>query len=104
MYITEIFPLRARGLGFGIASAVGAIASSSGQFVLSEMEEKGINPMISLTICAVLPAYLLTFLNETHKKPLETEIEEILEEKKNIQKSIVVEESPEIMMKEEKVK
>ena len=35
LYVTEIFPLRARGLGFGIASAAGAIASSSGQFIFS---------------------------------------------------------------------
>ena len=70
LYVTEIFPLRARGLGFGIASAFGAVASASAQFIFSEMEERGINSMIFLTIAAILPMIVLTFLDETHNKPL----------------------------------
>lgn len=34
LYVTELYPLRARGMGFGIGSAVGAIGSSSAPVIL----------------------------------------------------------------------
>lgn len=75
--MSEVFPLRARGMGYGIASAAGAIASSSGQFIFEKMEEKGINPMILFTIIAIFAAIVLSFEDDSLNKPLENEIEEI---------------------------
>ena len=71
LYVTEIFPLRARGLGFGIASAAGAIASSSGQFIFTELEDKQINPMIFFAVFSLLSIIVLSFMNETLNQPLQ---------------------------------
>ena len=37
IYLVEIYPMRARGLGFGMASAFGAIGSTSSFFVFPLM-------------------------------------------------------------------
>ena len=69
--MSEAFPLRARGMGYGIASAFGAIASSSGQYILKLMENRGMNSMILFTIIAILGVLVLSFEEESLNKPLE---------------------------------
>ena len=77
LYVTEIFPQRARGQGLGIVSAAGALASSSGQFIFRQLEDRLINPMILFTIFCFFSLITLNFMPETHEKPLEDEIKEI---------------------------
>lgn len=89
LYATELFPLRARGIGFGVGSAAGAIASSSGGPILSTLVDNSISPMIFFTLCGIIGAAVLFFLPETHNKPLEDEIEEIQNAKNNYKRTIV---------------
>ena len=77
LYATEIFPLRARGLGFGMCSAMGALASSSGQFIFSYLEDEHISPMILFSSFSLLAIIVFCFMNETLNQPLQDEIEEI---------------------------
>lgn len=70
LYVTELFPLRARGMGFGVGSAAGAIASSSGGVILTAMQSNGIAPTIFFVLCGVLAIAVLLFLPETMNKPL----------------------------------
>ena len=87
LYVTELFPLRARGMGFGIGSAAGAIASSSGNIILSSLSENSINPQIFFCLCAILAIATLFFLPETMNMPLTDEIEEIQSRKNDVMKS-----------------
>ena len=74
LYVTELYPLRARGIGFGIGSAAGAIASSSGNAIIFGLADNGITPMIFFTLVGILAIATLFFLPETHNKPLVDEI------------------------------
>lgn len=62
LYCTELYPLPARAMGFGIGSAAGSIASTSGQVVMPMIQQMGWNPMILLTFMAVSCIFLVRFL------------------------------------------
>ena len=77
LYATELFPQRARGLGFGFISAMGAVASSSGQYIFSQLEDKHINPMIFFSLFSMIALVIFFFSKQTHNQPLQDQIQEI---------------------------
>ena len=100
LYATQLFPLRVRGQGFGVGSAIGAVASSTTSIIYGGMLEAHVNVMIFPTLCGVAAILVLFFLPETKDQPLPNEIEEVQFEKdKQKRKSILAkslrEEEPE---------
>ena len=77
LYVSETYPLRSRGLGLGFASSIGAVASSSGQFILNELEDRQISPMLLFTVLCICAILTLNFMEETLNIPLKDEIEEV---------------------------
>ena len=89
LYITELYPLRARGQGFGVASSIGAISSSTGSIIIVNVfDDNGINHYIFFTFVALLAISALVFLDETKNKPLKNEIVEIQMEKEKYKKTL----------------
>ena len=62
LYATELYPLRARGQGFGVGSAFGALASGSSSIIFGFFIQNDINPMIFETFCGVVLVVVLLFL------------------------------------------
>lgn len=62
LYCTELYPLPARALGFGIGSSAGALASTSSQVVMPLIQQHGWNPMILLTLMSFSCIFLVKFL------------------------------------------
>jgi hypothetical protein len=60
--VTELFPVPVRGMGFGIASAVGALSSISAPIIFGFFENNSINPMIFETVVGVFSILFLFFL------------------------------------------
>ena len=59
-----------RGIGFGMSSAFGALASISSQFVLSSISKTKINPMIIFSGVSVIGLIIISRLPETLNKKL----------------------------------
>ena len=76
VYITEIFPLSTRALGFGIGSSAGAIASTSSQVIMPIFQQNNFNPMTLLTFFSLISLYFINRLPETLNVPLADEIHE----------------------------
>ena len=57
-----MFPLRARGQGFGVGSAFGAVATASSSVIFGLFQQSDLNPMIFLTVCGILNILVLMFL------------------------------------------
>ena len=76
VYITELFPLSTRALGFGIGSSAGAIASTSSQVVMPFFQQNNVNPMTLLSLLSVLTIFFIYKLPETLNVPLADEIYE----------------------------
>lgn len=70
LFVTEIYPLPLRGIGFGMSSAFGALASISSQFVLSSISKTKINPMIIFSGVSVIGLIIISRLPETLNKKL----------------------------------
>lgn len=77
VYITELFPLSTRALGFGIASSAGAIASTTSQVIMPFFQQHNIDPMILLTFLALLCLVFVRLLPETLDVPLRDDVQEI---------------------------
>ena len=71
LYITELFPLPLRGLGFGISSIFGALGHISSQFILSSITQTDLNPMIIFAVISAAGCGAIKFLPETLNKKLE---------------------------------
>lgn len=71
LFLTEIYPLPVRGIGFGMTSVFGALASISSQFILTSISKTKINPMIIFTFISVIGILALFQLPETLHKTLE---------------------------------
>ena len=67
--------MRVRGQGFGVSSAVGAIASSTVSLIYGAMIQNNINKMIFPTVLGIAAILVLFFLPETKDVPLVDEIE-----------------------------
>ena len=76
VYITEVFPLSTRALGFGIGSSAGAIASTSSQVIMPFFQQHDFNPMILLTFMSLATIFFIQRLPETLNIPLADEIHE----------------------------
>lgn len=81
VYFCELYPARARGMGAGIVSAVGTLASTSSPIYLGYLRRNGINVMSFFVLFAIIAIGNLFLLTETKGAPLKEEIEEIELEK-----------------------
>lgn len=75
VYVCELYPSRARGLGSGIVSAVGTIASTVSPLLLGQLKRQGINVMIFFVMFGIVAIGCLTLLEETKGVALKEEIE-----------------------------
>lgn len=71
IYISEIFPSRVRGLGFGIISAAGSLSSALTPTILSILLDNTIDALLLFSISGVMAASCLTLLPETMGVPLQ---------------------------------
>lgn len=71
IYMVELYPIRSRAMGGGIASSVGTLASSLSPIILGIFERKDLNPNILFAILAFLSVGVSTFLPETLGQPLQ---------------------------------
>jgi MFS family permease len=62
LFVNELYPLRARGLGFGIGSAAGAVGTMSGNVVIGYFYENSINPQILNLLLAIIAISTLIFV------------------------------------------
>jgi len=62
LYLTEIYPLPLRGIGFGMTSAFGSFGNIAGQFLLSSISETKINPMLIFSVVSGAGCLTLHFL------------------------------------------
>lgn len=76
LYITELFPLPLRGIGFGTSSVFSALGNASAQFILSSTAQTNLNPMIIFALVSGIGVTSIIFLPETLDKKLEETIEE----------------------------
>lgn len=77
VYACELYPGRARGMGVGIVSAVGTLASTSSPIYLGYLRRNGINVMNFFVLFGIIAIGNLTLLYETKGRPLKEEIDEI---------------------------
>jgi sugar phosphate permease len=75
VYFCELYPARARGMGSGIVSAVGTLASTSSPIYLGYLRRNGINVMSFFVLFAIIAIGNLFLLHETKGAPLKEEIE-----------------------------
>ena len=54
IYFCELYPARARGLGSGIVSAVGTLASTSSPIYLGYLQRNNINPMTVFVLFGII--------------------------------------------------
>ena len=77
IYFCELYPARARGMGAGIVSAIGTLASTSSPIYLGYLNRKNINVMSIFVLFGIIGMSILLLLTETKGVPLKEEIEEI---------------------------
>jgi hypothetical protein len=65
-----LYPSRARGLGAGIVSAIGTMASTSSPIFLGYLKRKNFNVMTLFVLFGIIAIGSLTLLKETKGKPL----------------------------------
>lgn len=70
IYMVELYPSRSRGMGGGISSSVGTLASSLSPIILGLFERNNINANILFAVLALLSIGVVTLLPETLGKPL----------------------------------
>lgn len=75
LYINELFPTRVTGLGVGLISACGAVASMLSPLVLDLIN----NNVLMMIFCGLtlVGASVITLMPETRGKEIEAEVEEI---------------------------
>lgn len=62
LYVNEIFPSSARGTGFGIASAIGALSSSLGNIIITTLQANDMSPHFMNVPYAIIAMLALSFL------------------------------------------
>lgn len=77
IYFCELYPARARGMGAGIVSAIGTLASTSSPIYLGYLKRNNINVMSIFVLFGIIGMSSLLLLTETKGVPLKEEIEEI---------------------------
>lgn len=77
MYIAELYPTKVRSLGFGWTSAMGTVGSSLAPYMIFYSEKAGINSWIPPGVVGLVGFFSIFCLNETFRKPLLDEIEEV---------------------------
>lgn len=70
VYFCELYPSRARGMGAGIVSAIGTLASTSSPIYLGYLQRNDINVMSIFVLFGIIGLGNLTLLNETKGVPL----------------------------------
>jgi MFS family permease len=74
VYLAEMYPTRVRSLGFGWASAMGTVGSTSSPYIILFSENIGLNTWVIPGITGIISVISLFFLKETFGKPLQDEI------------------------------
>lgn len=75
IYFCELYPARARGIGAGVVSAVGTLASTSSPIYLGYLKRNNINVMTIFVLFAIIGLSNVTLLSETKGVTLKEEIE-----------------------------
>jgi hypothetical protein len=70
IYFCELYPARARGIGSGIVSAVGTLASTSSPIYLGYLQRNNINPMTVFVLFGIIGMSNVILLKETKGVPL----------------------------------
>lgn len=70
IYFCELYPSRARGMGAGIVSAVGTLASTSSPIYLGVLKRNNINVMTIFVLFGIIGLSSLMLLTETKGMPL----------------------------------
>ena len=74
VYIVEIFPTRAVGIGVNAINIAGTVATTLGPVILGSLERLEFNLMIFFFFLGIVGAAITLLLQETHNKPIESEI------------------------------
>jgi len=70
IYFCELYPSRARGMGSGVVSAIGTLASTSSPIYLGYLQRSGINPMTVFVLFGIIGLSNVMLLSETKGVPL----------------------------------
>lgn len=65
IYFCELYPSRARGMGSGIVSSVGTLASTSSPIYLGYLQRNNINPMTVFVLFGIIGMSNIILLKET---------------------------------------
>lgn len=71
VYIVELFPTRAVGLGVSAVNIAGTTATTLGPIILGYLERLEFNLMIFFFILGIIGTAITLLLNETHNKPIQ---------------------------------
>lgn len=70
VYFCELYPARARGIGAGIVSAIGTLASTSSPIYLGYLKRNNINVMTVFVLFGIIGLSSIALLTETKGVPL----------------------------------
>lgn len=71
VYIVELFPTKAVGVGVNVVNILGTVASTLSPIILGGLGRLQFNLMIFFFILTIIGMALTLLLNETHNKPIE---------------------------------
>ena len=63
IYYCELYPARARGMGSGVVSSIGTLASTSSPIYLGYLQRNNINPMTVFVLFGIIGLSVVTLLN-----------------------------------------